>query len=104
MSTLETAQPVDISHLTGVTYSAVQTMVHRGLHGDLIGLAMDGNGRSTTVTGIDPMLGQLAQHAQVLQAHFAQGTYGIRDFLPGYLEPGRLDDPKRSSTLVWVLS
>ena len=102
MNTVETARPVDISHLAGYSYAAVQTLVHKGIHGDLIGLAMDGNGRSTTVTGIDANLGLLAQHAQVLQAHYPD--QGIRDFLPGYLEPGRSDDPKRSTTLVWVLS
>jgi len=106
MSTTETrtAQAVDISHLTGVSYAAVQTMVHTGLHGDLIGLAMDGNGRTTSVVGIDPLLGLLAQHAQVLQAHHEDNPYGIKAYLPGYMDCGRLDNPRNSSTLVWVLS
>jgi hypothetical protein len=104
-----TAQPVDTSHLTGVTYSAVQTLVQTSLEGNLIGMAMDGNGRNTSVIGIDPTLSLVGQHAQVLQAHFADQS--IRDFLPGYISMGDIieSDPTalrrpRSTTLVWVLS
>jgi len=104
MSTTEsvTAQPVDISHLSGVSYAAVQTLVQTSLQGNRIGLAMDGNGRSTSVVGIDASLSLLAQHAQVLAAHYPD--QGIRDFLPGYLDPGKLGDKHAASTLVWVLS
>lgn len=96
-----TAPRVDTSHLTGVTYAAVQTTVQTTIEGNLIGLACDGNGRSTSVVGIDPSGSLVERHAQVLAAHYPD--QGIRDFLPGYLSPQRLDG-RGSSTLVWVLS
>jgi len=96
-----TAPRVDTSHLTGVTYAAVQTTVQTTLEGNLIGLACDGNGRSTSVVGIDANLSLVGRHAQVLAAHHA--GHSVRDYLPGYLSPQRLDG-RGSSTLVWVLS
>jgi hypothetical protein len=106
---IRTATTVDSSHLTGISYAAVQTMVSRHpVRGTLIGLATDGNGRTTSVVGIDDSLGLLAQHLQVLQAHH-EGQ-NIRDYLPGYMDSGtiycsdgELRQP-RSTTLVWVLS
>jgi|SRR5215471_7525277 len=108
MYEVQTAQPVDISHLTGVTYAAVQTLVQTSLEGNLIGLAMDGNGRNTSVTGIDPTLSLVGQHAQVLAAHYPDQS--IRNFLPGYMSMGDIIESDsslrrpRSTTLVWVLS
>jgi len=96
-----TAPRVDTSHLTGISYAAVQTTVQTTLEGDLIGLACDGNGRSTSVAGIEPAGSLVERHYQVLAAHHAGNS--VRDYLPGYLSPQRLDG-RGSSTLVWVLS
>lgn len=104
MSTVETrtAPVVDSSHLTGISYAAVQTLVHTSLRGQLIGLATDGNGRTTSVVGIDASLGLVEQHLQVLAAHHE--GHSVRDYLPGYLIPAATDGRTTSSTLVWVLS
>lgn len=89
------------NHLTGITYAAVQTLVQTSIEGNLIGLAMDGNGRSTSVVGIDPSLSMVGRHYQVLAAHHEGSS--VRDYIPGYMAPQRLDG-RGSSTLVWVLS
>jgi len=95
------ATPADSSHLTGITYATVQTTVQTTLEGDPIGMATDGNGRTTSVAGIDPAGSLVERHYQVLAAHHAGNS--VRDYLPGYLSPQRLDG-RGSSTLVWVLS
>jgi hypothetical protein len=97
-----TAPRVDTSHLTGISYAAVQTTVQTTIEGNLIGLACDGNGRSTSVVGIDANLSLVGRHAQVLAAHYPD--QGIRDFLPGYMDPGKCGDRRNATTLVWVLS
>lgn len=105
MATTETvtAPAVDTAHLTGITYSAVTTMVFRSI-GDnaLKGLAFDGNGRQTLVEGLDSSLGLVNQHLQVLAGHHGS-MQRVRDYLPGYMKPFAATGNRESSELVWVL-
>jgi hypothetical protein len=81
---------------TGIAYAAVQTTLFERIDdGVLMGMAVDGNGRQTLVDNVDPSLGMVHRHLQVLVAHHGAD---VQDFVPGYM-----DHNDQLGKLIWVL-